>query len=130
MFANRISSSTTCSICLPETSPPSSARAVLRHHFQSCNTSEGAPRVTWKHYGAAYRRRREFNDWCQRVFERFDLLLCPVLPTEAFPAKGPMPTEINGQPLKDPLNAVVFTYPFNMSGHPGARFSPLNRLLR
>jgi len=82
--------------------------------------TEGAPRVTWKHYGAAYRRRREFNDWCQRVFERFDLLLCPVLPTEAFPAKGPMPTEINGQPLKDPLNAVVFTYPFNMSGHPGA----------
>ena len=82
--------------------------------------SEGAPRVTWKHMGAAYRRRREFNDWCQRVFERFDLLLCPVLPTEAFPAKGPMPTEINGQPLKEPLNAVVFTYPFNMSGHPGA----------
>ena len=69
-----------------------------------------APRI-----GAA----REFNDWCQRVFERFDLLLCPVLPTEAFPAKGPMPTEINGQPLKEPLNAVVFTYPFNMSGHPG-----------
>ena len=52
--------------------------------------------------------------------QRFDLLLCPVLPTEAFPAKGPMPTEINGQPLKEPLNAVVFTYPFNMSGHPGA----------
>jgi Asp-tRNA(Asn)/Glu-tRNA(Gln) amidotransferase A subunit family amidase len=62
----------------------------------------------------------EFNDWCQRVFERFDLLLCPVLPTEAFPARGPMPAEINGQPLKHPLDAVVFTYPFNMSGHPGA----------
>jgi aspartyl-tRNA(Asn)/glutamyl-tRNA(Gln) amidotransferase subunit A len=82
--------------------------------------SEGAPRVTWKHYGAAYRRRHEFNNWCQRVFERFDLLLCPVLPIEAFPAKGPMPTEINGQPLKDALGAVVFTYPFNLSGHPGA----------
>src|ERR1039458_2668557 len=39
MFANRISSSTSCSIWLPETSPPSSARAVLRHRFQSCNTS-------------------------------------------------------------------------------------------
>jgi Asp-tRNA(Asn)/Glu-tRNA(Gln) amidotransferase A subunit family amidase len=82
--------------------------------------TEGATRVSWKHMGAAYRRRREFNDWCQRVFERFDLLLCPVLPTEAFPAKGPMPTEINGQQLKEPLNVVVFTYPFNMSGHPGA----------
>src|SRR5665811_254610 len=39
MFANRISSSTSCSICLPETSPPSSSRDVLRHRFQSCNTS-------------------------------------------------------------------------------------------
>ena len=82
--------------------------------------TEGATRVTWKHYGAAYRRRLEFNEWCERVFARFDLLLCPVLPTEAFPAKGPMPTEINGEPLKDVLGAVVFTYPFNLSGHPGA----------
>ena len=82
--------------------------------------TEGATRVTWKHYGAAYRRRLEFNEWCQRVFARYDLLLCPVLPTEAFPAKGPMPTEINGEPLKDALGAVVFTYPFNLSGHPGA----------
>src|ERR1019366_2758348 len=39
MFANRISSSTSCSIWLPETSPPSSARGLLRDHFQSCNTS-------------------------------------------------------------------------------------------
>jgi hypothetical protein len=39
MFANRISSSTSCSIWLPETSPPSSARDVLRQRFQSCNTS-------------------------------------------------------------------------------------------
>src|ERR1035441_9419280 len=39
MFANRISLSTSCSIWLPETSPPSSARGVLRHRFQSCNTS-------------------------------------------------------------------------------------------
>ena len=82
--------------------------------------TEGAARVTWKHYGSAYRRRLEFNQWCQRVFERYDLLLCPVLPTEAFPAKGPMPSEINGQPLKDALGAIVFTYPFNLSGHPGA----------
>lgn len=82
--------------------------------------TEGATRVTWKHYGAAYRRRHEFNQWCQQIFERFDLLLCPVLPIEAFPAKGPMPAEINGQPLKDALGAVVFTYPFNLSGHPGA----------
>jgi DNA replication protein DnaC len=39
MFANRISSSTSCSIWLPETSPPSCSRGVLRQGFQSCNTS-------------------------------------------------------------------------------------------
>src|ERR1017187_8919754 len=39
IFANRISSSTSCSIWPPETSPPSSARDVLGHPFQSCNTS-------------------------------------------------------------------------------------------
>jgi len=42
MFANRISSSTSCSIWLPETSPPGSARGLLRHRFQSCNTSRFA----------------------------------------------------------------------------------------
>ncbi len=39
MFANRIGSSTNCSIWLPETLPPSSARAVLRHRLRCCNTS-------------------------------------------------------------------------------------------
>ena len=39
LFANRIGSSTSCSIWLPETSPPSSSRGLLRHRFQSCNTS-------------------------------------------------------------------------------------------
>src|SRR5271170_7311495 len=39
MFANRIGSSTDCSTWLPETSPPISYRVLLRHRFQSCNTS-------------------------------------------------------------------------------------------
>jgi len=39
IFPNRISSSTSCSIWPPETSPPSSSRDVLRHRLQSCNTS-------------------------------------------------------------------------------------------
>jgi hypothetical protein len=41
MFTNRISSSTSCSIWLHETSPTSSARGTLAHRFQSCNTSLG-----------------------------------------------------------------------------------------
>ena len=81
---------------------------------------EAAERITWRHYGAAYRHRYELNEWCKRIFERFDLLLTPTLPTEAFPAKGPMPSEVNGKPLRDPMDAVAFTFPFNMSGHPAA----------
>ena len=79
-----------------------------------------AERITWPSYGKAYRRRHEFNEWARRVFEKYDLLLTPTLPTEAFAAKGPPPAEINGKPIKDPLAAVVFTYPFNLSGHPAA----------
>jgi aspartyl-tRNA(Asn)/glutamyl-tRNA(Gln) amidotransferase subunit A len=82
--------------------------------------TEAAIRIGWKHYGAAYRRRHEFNEWCRRVFQHFDVLLTPTLPIEAFAAKGPMPGEINGIALKEPLDAVVFTYPFNLSGHPAA----------
>jgi Asp-tRNA(Asn)/Glu-tRNA(Gln) amidotransferase A subunit family amidase len=82
--------------------------------------TESATRITWKHYGDAYRRRSELNDWCRRIFERYDLLLTPTLPTEAFPAAGPPPSEINGKPLRDIMCAVAFTFPFNMSGHPGA----------
>src|SRR5205823_5520069 len=39
MFVNRISSSTSCSICLLETSIQSSPQADFRRRFQSCNTS-------------------------------------------------------------------------------------------
>ena len=81
---------------------------------------ESAQHITWRHYGIAYRHRYELNQWCKRIFERFDLLLTPTLPTEAFPARGPMPSEINGKPLRDPMDAVAFTFPFNVSGHPAA----------
>ncbi len=81
---------------------------------------EAAARITWRHYGDAYRRRSELNDWCRRIFERFDLLLTPTLPTEAFAAAGPPPSEIDGKPLRDIMCAVAFTFPFNMSGHPAA----------
>jgi hypothetical protein len=45
-FANRIGSSTSCSIWLPETSPPSSSRSLRRHRFQSCNTSTATVQST------------------------------------------------------------------------------------
>jgi aspartyl-tRNA(Asn)/glutamyl-tRNA(Gln) amidotransferase subunit A len=53
------------------------------------------------------------------IFERYDLLMTPTMPTEAFGAKGPPPSEIDGHPVPL-LWAVAFTYPFNLSGHPAA----------
>lgn len=81
---------------------------------------ESASKVTWRDYGDAYRLRTQFNEWIRGIFERFDLLLTPTLPTEAFNASGPPPREIDGRPLSDVMEALVFTYPFNFSGHPAA----------
>jgi aspartyl-tRNA(Asn)/glutamyl-tRNA(Gln) amidotransferase subunit A len=63
--------------------------------------------------------RSELNRALWEFFERFDLLLTPTMPTEAFSAKGPPPQEVDGHPIPL-LGAVAFTYPFNLSGHPAA----------
>jgi len=63
--------------------------------------------------------RTRLNRDLWEVFNRFDLLLTPTMPTEAFAAKGPPPGEIEGVPIPL-LGAVAFTYPFNLSGHPAA----------
>lgn len=62
------------------------------------------------------RRRGELVAWTARLFERYDLLLTPTLPTEAFAPAGPIPREIEGEQA----NAIAFTYPFNFTGHPAA----------
>jgi aspartyl-tRNA(Asn)/glutamyl-tRNA(Gln) amidotransferase subunit A len=61
----------------------------------------------------------EFNRAMEAYFDQYDLLLTPTVPTEAFGAKGPPPTEIDGEVVPI-LWAVAFTYPFNVSGHPAA----------
>ena len=38
------------------------------------------------------------------------------MPTDAFLAEGPIPTELDGERF----NAIAFTYPFNFTGHPAA----------
>lgn len=63
--------------------------------------------------------RTELNRILGELFDRHDLLVTPTMPTEAFDAKGPPPSEIDGQPIPL-LGAVAFTYPFNLSGHPAA----------
>jgi aspartyl-tRNA(Asn)/glutamyl-tRNA(Gln) amidotransferase subunit A len=64
--------------------------------------------------GEIQRTRAELNRCVARVFEHYDLLLTPTLPTAAFPAEGPLPLEIDGQEA----NPICFTYPFNFTGHP------------
>ena len=63
--------------------------------------------------------RTRLNQVLWGLFETYDLLLTPSTPTEAFGAKGPPPTEIEGATITL-LWAVAFTYPFNLSGHPAA----------
>ena len=63
--------------------------------------------------------RIRLNQALSQVFDRFDLLLTPTMPTDPFSAKGPPPAEIDGRPIPL-LHAVAFTYPFNVSGHPAA----------
>jgi len=63
--------------------------------------------------------RSALNRALGEVFERFDLFLTPTMPTEAFSAKGPPPSEIDGHPIPL-LWATAFTFPFNLSGHPAA----------
>jgi Asp-tRNA(Asn)/Glu-tRNA(Gln) amidotransferase A subunit family amidase len=63
--------------------------------------------------------RSGLNQTLEDFFDRFDLLLTPTMPTEAFAAAGPPPSEIDGHPVPL-LGSVAFTYPFNLSGHPAA----------
>ncbi|HYC57412.1 MAG TPA: amidase [Candidatus Binatia bacterium] len=79
-----------------------------------------ASHLTALQLGDIQRERHRLNEVLWRLFERFDLLATPTLPTEAFPAAGPFPSHVDGEALDSPLHAVAFTYPFNMSGHPAA----------
>ncbi len=76
--------------------------------------------LTAADFGRVQRARVQLNEVLWKLFDRFDLLLSPTLPTEAFPAGGPFPTEVDGAPIPTPLGAIAFTYPFNLSGHPAA----------
>ena len=68
---------------------------------------------------AAQRVRSKLNRKMWQFFESYDLMVTPTMPTEAFAAEGPPPSEIDGEPIAL-LGAVAFTYPFNLTGHPAA----------
>jgi aspartyl-tRNA(Asn)/glutamyl-tRNA(Gln) amidotransferase subunit A len=83
------------------------------------NSLDQAKKLEVHDFIAIQNARAELNDTLAGFFTEFDLLLTPTMPTEAFAAKGPPPEEIDGQPITL-LDAVAFTYPFNLSGHPAA----------
>jgi Asp-tRNA(Asn)/Glu-tRNA(Gln) amidotransferase A subunit family amidase len=70
-------------------------------------------------WGVYRRRRQELNNWCEQLFDEFDLLITPTLPYDPPLAKGPLLAEIDGRP-QPAANIGSFTMPFNMSMHPAA----------
>src|SRR5205085_9855541 len=77
-----------------------------------------AERVDATHFRDAYQARTRLNEWTQGIFEKYDLLLTPTMPIEAFAAEGPIPEAVEGEPLGGWI--VAFTAPFNFTGHPAA----------
>ncbi len=97
---------------------------ILRQHRQTLGRAlvqalDQAGASTLKDWIRAFSVRTELNRILADLFEGYDLLLTPTMPTAAFGAKGPPPSEIAGEPIPL-LGAVAFTYPFNLSGHPAA----------
>ncbi|MBK5101134.1 MAG: hypothetical protein JJE15_09115 [Desulfobacteraceae bacterium] len=106
----------------------SAVYAQVQHHLETIRADMGrtlvnvldqAKNLTLRDQIRNHKTRMELNKVLGEFFNRFDLLLTPTMPTEAFAAKGPPPAEIDGHPIPL-LGAVAFTYPFNLSGHPAA----------
>jgi aspartyl-tRNA(Asn)/glutamyl-tRNA(Gln) amidotransferase subunit A len=80
--------------------------------------ADGERRFTMPEYARAIERRDQNNVLLAEAFEDVDVIITPTTATTAFRAEGPMPSEIDGRPIK-PMHAITFTYPFNVSLHPG-----------
>jgi aspartyl-tRNA(Asn)/glutamyl-tRNA(Gln) amidotransferase subunit A len=58
-------------------------------------------------------------DRTRAFFRRYDLLLTPTMPTVAWDAGKPAPSQIAGRPI-DAFGYTPFTFPFNLTGQPAA----------
>jgi len=79
---------------------------------------EFGAKVTAKQIGDHMRTRLDLIHQVAAIFARYDLLVTPTMPTTAFDAKGPMPSEVDGVRFDSPIHPVAFSYPFNLTGHP------------
>lgn len=97
---------------------------ILAEHGEAINRTmvfslDATRQLTVQDLARMQRERRRLNDRLAALFGRYDLLLTPTMPTEAFAAGGPPPSVIEGEAVP-PLGSAAFTYPFNISGHPAA----------
>jgi aspartyl-tRNA(Asn)/glutamyl-tRNA(Gln) amidotransferase subunit A len=81
---------------------------------------KAAATLTPAQQGEFQRERHRLNAALAELFARYDLLLTPTMPIEAFPATGPLPSGVGSRPFESPMHVVAFTFPFNLSGHPAA----------
>ncbi len=79
---------------------------------------EGVEQIGVREFSEAYRMRARLNTWLADLFDRYDLLITPTMPLEAFVAEGPPPADVEGQPLRASIFAC--TSPFNFAGNPAA----------
>ncbi|HLJ11085.1 MAG TPA: amidase [Planctomycetaceae bacterium] len=68
-------------------------------------------------FGNALAARHDFWDQVRRVYDKFDLLLCPTLAVAPFALGQDDADPIEGERL-GPLQWTRFTYPFNLTGQP------------
>lgn len=78
---------------------------------------EFAPSYRAWHAASVERFRIEMNEAMADLFERIDILLCAVSPTEPFAAEGPMPDHV-GEVKVSPYNGGALTIPGSISGYP------------
>jgi Asp-tRNA(Asn)/Glu-tRNA(Gln) amidotransferase A subunit family amidase len=79
---------------------------------------EAGARFTGADVGRAEVARSAYYQRLRRFFERFDLLLLPTTATAALPLDGRLPATLGGRPIRQGLDLQLFTYAFNLSGHP------------
>jgi amidase len=75
--------------------------------------------LTLNEYLACLRQVGSFITALEAFFEQWDALICPVMPTPAFPHCAPgTPILVDGHPTDYWLATIAYTSPFNLTGHP------------
>jgi len=77
--------------------------------------------LTWgpTRYVQAWFDRLAWGEHPRRLFETYDLLLTPTIACPPFKVGLDNPTDIAGTPIER-YEWIPYTFPFNMTGHPGA----------